>query len=1066
MATSTTQTATGNPEIDGLLSGYKWSGTVTYSFPDSASDYPAQPNTQYGSNEPTAAGFHQLTASEQAAANAAMTLIMSYTNVNIVYAGTDGADIRLASSSAANPTSYAYYPANSTNGEGGDVWIGTAYNYDLAQPGNYYYLTFIHELGHSFGLKHSQEKGGVANVAVPAAHDGLEYSVMSYRSYIGGPTTGYTNEEYGYPTTYMANDILALQTMYGADFTTHAENTVYSWDPLTGQEFINGVGQLIPGGGTGGAAANRIFMTVWDGNGIDTYDLSNYTNAVNIDLTPGGYTITSTTQLAYLGNGNYAHGNVYNAYLYNNDARSYIDNAIGGSGNDTILGNAIDNQLDGGIGNDAINGAAGNDTLIGGDGNDTLTGGAGLDKYIETVGGGADIVTDFTEGVDTIDLTAFAAFHSLADVLAAATQVGANTVIDLGGSSITLNNTNMNTLTDADFVFTPVAVGDPPTDIALSGPATVAEGTAIGTVVGTLSASDPDQGDTFTYKLTSNPGGLFAINGSNLVVAAGIDFEAGSSRVVTVKVTDSGGNSYTEDFTISITDVAPSLPTDTNATANKVTEGAANGTLVGVTAAATDVNGGAVAYSLTDNANGRFAINATTGVVTVLDTSQIKAVDGTYSITVSASDGTLASIQTFVIAVAQPVGVTINGTALSETIDATHAPRGQPLPTAYGDTILGNGGNDTIRSYGGDDTINGGSGADKMYGGDGNDTYVVDNTSDVVDETNTGGVDKVQSSITFSLSDATHAKGAIENLTLLGTSAINGTGNGLDNIITGNSAGNTLAGLGGADTLDGQGGTDTVTYAASTAGVNVSLATGIGTGGDAQGDTLLNIENLTGSNFDDTIEGNAGTNKLTGGLNTVVGDTVSYEHASGAITISLALTTAQSTGGAGSDTLSGFENVIGSGFNDKLTGSSVANVITGLAGDDTINAGGGNDTLIGGAGNDTLTGSTGADAFVFNLVSDGVDTITDFTHASDFLQISAAGFGGNLQAGGVASLVTVSDVALASSAGTDGYFIFVNSGPGAGSVYYDADGGPADDAVLFAKLQATATLSASDFHLV
>ena len=126
-----------------------------------------------------------------------------------------------------------------------------------------------------------------------SAHDDLEYTVMSYRSYVGGPLTGYTNEAYGYSQTYMANDILALQTLYGANFTTHSENTVYSWSATTGQEFINGVAQPAPGGGAGGSA-NRVFETVWDGNGIDTYDMSNYTTAVSINLNPGASSITST----------------------------------------------------------------------------------------------------------------------------------------------------------------------------------------------------------------------------------------------------------------------------------------------------------------------------------------------------------------------------------------------------------------------------------------------------------------------------------------------------------------------------------------------------------------------------------------------------------------------------------------------------------------------------------------------------------------------------------------------------------------------------------------------------
>ena len=397
-------TRTNNAEIDGLLGGTKWTGTVTYSFPDSPSDYVAN----YSTNKEPVTGFSQAPAAEQQAINYAVALILSYTNASIQFAGTNGADIRVAQSSAANPTSYAYYPSNNVTGTGGDVWFGTTYNYSLAKLGNYYFTTAIHELGHAFGLKHSQELGGVANVAVPAAHDDFEFTVMSYRSYVGGPLTGYTNEAYGYPQTYMANDILALQTLYGANFTTHQENTVYSWNPATGQEFINGVGQGVPGGGTAGASANRVFMTVWDGNGIDTYDLSNYSTAVSINLNPGASSITSTTQIANLGNGHYAQGNVYNAYLYNNDARSYIDNAIGGSNNDSLNGNAIANNLNGGAGNDTIAGGAGNDTIIGGSGTDTAVFSGNESSYQITYNPGTQTFTvvdqraGSPDGTDTI----------------------------------------------------------------------------------------------------------------------------------------------------------------------------------------------------------------------------------------------------------------------------------------------------------------------------------------------------------------------------------------------------------------------------------------------------------------------------------------------------------------------------------------------------------------------------------------------------------------------------------------------------------------------------------------
>ncbi len=334
-------------------------------FPRFSGDYPFPYSSE---NEPTTSGFASAPSQMQTAINYAIGLIQSYTSASIQYAGTNGADIMIAQSPAANPTSYAYYPGA---GAGGDIWFGTQYDYTQAQLGNYYFTTALHELGHAFGLKHSQETGGVANVAVPSAHDDLEYTVMSYRSYVGASTTsGYTNEASGYPQTYMANDILALQTLYGANYTTHAENTVYTWSPTTGQEFINGVGQPADGGGAGGSA-NRIFETVWDGGGVDTYDLSNYTTNLSINLNPGASSLLSSTQLAYLGNGHYAAGNVYNAYLYNNDARSYIDNAIGGSGNDTLIGNAIANVLSGGGGNDMLVGSGGNDTISGGAGTDT-----------------------------------------------------------------------------------------------------------------------------------------------------------------------------------------------------------------------------------------------------------------------------------------------------------------------------------------------------------------------------------------------------------------------------------------------------------------------------------------------------------------------------------------------------------------------------------------------------------------------------------------------------------------------------------------------------------------------
>ncbi|WP_306768074.1 DUF4214 domain-containing protein [Bradyrhizobium sp. MOS002] len=443
--------ATGNPDVDGLLSGYKWTGTtVTYSFPSSASVYP----TGYGWSEPND-GFSPLSVTEQNLVKAIMGQVSALTNLNLVYAGTGSGDIQLAHSSDANPTAYTYYPDGSI--EGGDIWFGTSYNYTAPRTGDYSTLTHIHEIGHALGLKHSFEAGGVANVKVPSAHDSLEYTVMSYRSYQNGPMTGYTNEQYGYPTGFMMDDILALQTMYGADFSTNNGNTVYTWSPTTGQEFINGVGQALPG-------ANRVFMTVWDGGGHDTYDLSNYTTNLSINLNPGAYSVLSTGQLAYLGGGNYAHGNVYNAYLYNNDVRSYIDDAIGGSGNDTIVGNAADNILKGGGGNDRLQGGGGHDVLVGGTGNDT---------FVFAPHDGTDTISDFTAitgtaNSDTILLSGISGVNTFSDVLLHLTQVGADTVLNFGtGDTLTLSNVSVSSLTASDFQFKAAAPPSQITNIVL-----------------------------------------------------------------------------------------------------------------------------------------------------------------------------------------------------------------------------------------------------------------------------------------------------------------------------------------------------------------------------------------------------------------------------------------------------------------------------------------------------------------------------------------------------------------------------------------------------------------------
>ncbi|HYJ29660.1 MAG TPA: M10 family metallopeptidase C-terminal domain-containing protein [Allosphingosinicella sp.] len=323
--------------IQSMLSGSTWSTLgLSYGFPTSGS--------QYGPNEGSdeiAAGMQPLNGGQQQAVHTILAQIANVSGLSFVQnaASPGAADLRYALSTDPN-TAHAYEPGP---GNGGDSWYNTA-KYSTPTVGNYQWVTFIHESGHALGLKHGHE-----SPALSPDRDSMEFSVMTYRGYIGAPVGedgGFTNETWGYAQTLMMYDIAALQRMYGADFTHNAGDTVYSWDPSTGAFRVDGVTQWTPGG-------NRIFMTVWDGGGIDTYDFSNYTFSVSrtIDLRPGEWTKLGDAQLANLGSG-FARGNIANSLLYNGDPRSLIENAIGSQAEDWLIANDASNRLTGSGGAD------------------------------------------------------------------------------------------------------------------------------------------------------------------------------------------------------------------------------------------------------------------------------------------------------------------------------------------------------------------------------------------------------------------------------------------------------------------------------------------------------------------------------------------------------------------------------------------------------------------------------------------------------------------------------------------------------------------------------------------
>jgi Ca2+-binding RTX toxin-like protein len=402
--------ASGTANVDALLSGYKWSSTsLTFALPSSTAAY-----TGYSAAFDETGSFMGVSGQMATAVRQIMSHIGDVSGLSITEttAGST-ANIRVGRSWDADPA-HAYLPTGYF--KGGDVWLSRDSEFNSAPIGSYAYSTVLHELGHALGLKHSHtyiggigvyyDDIGVINAPLATAWDSPEFTVMSYRSYVGQDLVQYsyyTNEDYGFSQSLMMLDIAALQKMYGPDFTSNSGNTVYTFSSSSGAMSIDGVSQGTPG-------ANRVFRTIWDGGGTDTYDFSNYTTNMRINLQPGEWSTLSTTQLANLGMGNYARGNVANAMLFEGDLRSLIENAVGGSGADSIVGNVVDNVLTGNGGSDSLYGFEGNDTLRGGAGADSLNGGDGDDVLFTD---GLDVIVGGS-GFDTLTFDNGLAFRNFA----------------------------------------------------------------------------------------------------------------------------------------------------------------------------------------------------------------------------------------------------------------------------------------------------------------------------------------------------------------------------------------------------------------------------------------------------------------------------------------------------------------------------------------------------------------------------------------------------------------------------------------------------------------------------
>lgn len=322
------------------------------------------------------------------------------------------------------------------------------------------------------------------------------------------------------------------------------------------------------------------------------------------------------------------------------------------------------------------------------------------------------------------------------------------------------------------------------------------------------------------------------------------------------------------------------------------------------------------------------------------------------------------------------------------------------------ENATGGSGNDTLTGNAAANVLDGRGGADTLRGLGGNDTYFVDNSGDVVDESAAGssGVDTVFATVSFDLGDGVHAKGSVENLTLLGGAARDATGNGLANILVGNANGNLLDGKAGADLLRGLGGDDRYVV-----------------------DDALDV-------VDESAAGSGGSD--------LVRAAVSFDLREGT----------QALGAVEKLKLTGKGSVDG-------TGNALANTIKGNRGDNVLN---------GDQGRDVLEGGRGKDAFVFDVALSSkaeaalhTDRILDFVHKDDRILLSDAAFSA-LDPG---KLARKDFAAGLKKAGTDDHLVYWHEK--SGKLYIDLDGKTTNGGdVLIARLNKDADLAANDFLVV
>jgi Ca2+-binding RTX toxin-like protein len=654
------------------------------------------------------------------------------------------------------------------------------------------------------------------------------------------------------------------------------------------------------------------------------------------------------------------------------------DDVLSGlDGNDLLDGRAGNDALDGGAGNDLLTGGTGNDLLDGGLGADSMTGGAGDDVY--TVDDAGDVVTELAgEGTDEVRasvtlatpahiervrLTGTANINvygtSGGDDLAG--NAGRNLLVGYGGADRLAGGAGDDTYSVSDNGDTIVELANEGVD-TLQATFTTTLAANVENLQFLTSAAADGTGNTLDNAMTGGAGVnvLTGLAGNDT-----LDGGAGADRLVG----GAGNDTYVIDQAGDVLVELAGGGLDTVRASLSFVLPADLENLVLLGTSALSATGNAAANQLTGN-TGANVLDGKAGADAMAggkgnDTYVVDSTGDTATELTSEGTDLVQSSVSFVLG-ANVENLTLTGAA---AVNAT----GNMLANVLTGNAAAN-------------TLDGGAGSDTLKGGIGDDTYVVYATGDAITENASEGSDTVRASISWTLGSN------LERLTLSGTSAINGTGNTLANVLAGNAANNVLDGKAGADAMAGGKGNDT--YVVDSTGDTATELASEGTdlvkssvsfvlGANVENLTLTGTAaiNATGNTLANALTGNTAANLLNGGSGT---DTMRGGAGNDTYVVDVATDVVGENAGEGTDLVqssvtwtlgSNLETLTLTGVTAiNATGNTLANVLTGNAAANVLNGGTGSDTMRGGAGNDTYVVDASADVVTENA-GEGTDLV-------------------------------------------------------------------------------------------